>query len=47
VPKGSRELDPAATPLEYLKQSTNGYSDGVYDSPDPEIDTLQTVSESG
>ncbi|CAM6048614.1 unnamed protein product [Sphagnum compactum] len=47
VPKGSRELDPAATPLEYLKQSTNGYSDGVYDSPDPEIDALQTVSESG
>jgi len=47
VPKDSLELDPAATPPEYLKQSTNGYGDGVDNFPVPEVEALQTVSESG
>jgi hypothetical protein len=47
VPKDSLELDPAATPLEYLQQSPNGYGDGVDNVPAPEVEALQTVSESG
>ncbi|CAM6044394.1 unnamed protein product [Sphagnum compactum] len=47
VPKDSLELDPAATPPEYLKQSPNGYGDGVDNVPAPEVEALQTVSESG
>jgi hypothetical protein len=47
VPKDSLELDPAATPLEYLEQSPNGYGDGVDNVPAPEVEALQTVSESG
>jgi hypothetical protein len=47
VPKDSLELDPAATPLEYLKQSPNGYGDGVDNVPVHEVEALQTVSESG
>ncbi|CAM6053830.1 unnamed protein product [Sphagnum tenellum] len=47
VPKDSLELDPAATPLEYLEQSPNGYGDGLDNGPAPEVEALQTVSESG
>ncbi len=47
VPKDSLELDPAATPLEYLEQSPNGYGDGVDNAPAFEVEALQTVSESG
>jgi hypothetical protein len=44
VPKDSWELDPAATPLEYLKESPNAY--GV-DCPPSAMESIQTVSESG
>jgi hypothetical protein len=44
VPEDSWELDPAATPLEFLIESPNGY--GV-DHPPPAMESIQTVSESG
>jgi hypothetical protein len=44
VPEDSWELDPAATPVEFLKESPNRY--GV-DRPPPATESLQTVSESG